>query len=140
MSRPLAILFALYLAIGVLLPSSVRGGLICIGGGCAGVLPDVEASGLERCSHEFGVVSRSDGHHDEHCHCTDLPTAGPAIAVTSRSDEVSLESGIAPPCCAWLPLVDGFDGPSAAMPPAPPWFNPGLDHRMVLVASFRLVL
>lgn len=140
MNRSLAILLALIVAIGVLLPGSARGGVFCLGDSHGHTNHGSETFLLEHCSHDFGLVLPGDEHHDEHCHCTDLPTTGPAIAAVSRSDEQPVKSGFLPSGHEYVLLDDNLGGESAAVPRASPWFDPGREHRLAVVASVCLVI
>jgi hypothetical protein len=140
MGRPPAILFAVLVGLGLLLPGSARNGVVCLGEGHEHAHGALAASGIARCFHKFGLVSRDDDHHDEHCHCTDLPVSGPAIVWTQRSDDVPLPIGFAPLCDSWIALIADHGPRSTGRPRAPPWFDPGCARRLAEVASVRLII
>lgn len=140
MARVASILFGVLTALNVLLSGSAGGGVVCLGGGHEHEPREVEPCGLAACAHEAGVLSRRSDHEHEHCDCTDVPISGPAVVVLARSDERSLGEGLVPspedrPVCA---AGDGAE--STGPPTAPPWFDPGGEHRLAVVASVRLII
>lgn len=140
MGRILTILFVAVFAIGELLPGGARGGIVCLGGGHEHGHGITEDSLLDHCAHGIGLVHSHSEDHDEHCHCTDVQVLGVAVVLPSRSDDAPVCLGVAPPTDGWLVLIGERGLGSAGLPRAPPWFDPGREQRLSMVASFRLTI
>lgn len=140
MNRPLAILLAVFMTLGLSLPGGAQGRVVCFGGGRLHEAGVVDRVGFEHCSRVLGINSYGPEHHDEHCRCTDVTAAGVAIAPTNRLDDSLADAELILSSVAWFTLVDGYDHQPTGPPRAPPWFDPGRKHRLSIIASTRLII
>ena len=95
------------------------------------------------CPHERSAAAGGlDGHehHGEHCDCIDVPATAPALAIPTRIDDAPVHAGLVPRCDERLTLADGADPSPTGPPRAPPWFDPGREYRLAVVASVRLTI
>jgi hypothetical protein len=144
MARGCTILFAVLMAFGLLVPGSARGGMVCLGHARADARELAATAdlpcGLQRCAHDPALVRLHGDHHDEHCHCTDVPASGAPVVLTGRADDAPSSGGVPAPPSGWRVIIAGERRGTCGAARAPPWFDPACDQRLAAVASVRLTI
>ncbi len=140
MDRWLSILFAVCVALGVLFHGSAHGGAVCLGGCHEHERSAFDAQELAHDDRAACVCTRHSDRHDERCYCRIVLTASLTAAAPSRAEHQPVPSG-----CGVLPdgwgLLKLDDGLRTSRPPrAPPWFDPGGEQRLVVIACVCLIV
>lgn len=137
---PLSILLTAIIAVNAIAGGSGGVAVLCLGGGHQHA--PAESDHCESvCGHDssWPLPVPSD-EHDHDCECTDVELVVTELLSVPRGDIASTVVQVALPVQAWsVVLVEtgiGQRGP----PRQPPWFDPGMSHRLEIVESVRLTI
>ncbi len=138
MRRPIAILLTVLIALNTLAGGAGGIAVLCLGGGHEHDAAETEHC-ESACSHgESFKLALHTSELSHSCECTDIEITFAELTTLPRVEAKVQAPVLTAMVPAWNTTVQqcGLGGHGPPVPP--PWFDPGGEHRLVVIASVRL--
>lgn len=138
--RFLTILLAAIIAFHALAGGVGGVAVLCLGGGHQHAPSEIEHC-ESACGHDSSwLLPIPADEHEHDCGCTDIELTIAELLTVPRGGDVGTPVLAAVPMPAWGVVIKDSGLGQRGPPRPPPWLDPGVAHRLAIVASVRLIL